>query len=133
MPRCLKASTQILWPWVWVSAAAADHSQTKLLSSSHLTADYTHLILSSQFERTIITPCLILSKHPAPVWQAVGSAGEAAGMHSARTKLQRGREGCHILRDGLWPQIGLEEVQEVHRCSPGVLTYPDLSSFTAWS
>lgn len=37
-------------------SAAADRSQTKLLSSSHLTTDYTRLILSSQFERTIITP-----------------------------------------------------------------------------
>lgn len=63
----------------------------------------------------------------------VGSAGEAAGMHGARPKLQRGRDGCRILGDGLWPQVGLEEVQEVHRCSPGIHFYPDLSSFKAWS
>lgn len=46
--------------WVWMSATA-DHSQTKLLFSSHLTTDYMCLILSSHFERTIITSSLILA------------------------------------------------------------------------
>lgn len=113
-------------------SAAADRSQTKLLSSSHLTTDYTRLILSFQFERTIITPWLILPLNIlCSDWQAVavGSAGKAASMHGVRMKLQRSRDGCHVLRDGLWPQVGLEEVQEVHRCSPAFHIYPDLSSF----
>ena len=70
-----------------------------------------------------------------PDWQAVvvGSAGEAAVVHDARTKLQGGRDGCRVFGDGLWPQVDLEEVQEVHQCSPGIHIYPDLSSFEAWS
>lgn len=57
-------------------SAAADRSQTKLLSSSHLTTDYTRLILSSQFERTIITPWLILPLNIlCSDWQAVAVGG----------------------------------------------------------
>lgn len=55
-----QTGTSTLRWWVWMSATA-DHSQTKLLFSSHLTTDYTCLILSSHFERTIITSRLILA------------------------------------------------------------------------
>lgn len=65
MLRCLKANTQTLRPWVWM-LAGADHSHTKLLSFSHLTTNYAGLILSTQFERTMITLCLIFSLNILP-------------------------------------------------------------------
>lgn len=81
--------------------AGTDHSQTKLLSFSHLTTNYPHLILSTQFERTMIA---LSSKHPAWDWQAVGSAGEAAGVHSVTMKLQRGRVGATATGIGHGPR-----------------------------
>lgn len=77
MLRCLKANTQILRPWVWM-LAGADRSQTKLLSFSHLTTNYTHIIVSTRFERTMITLCRIFPLNILPGW-AVGSAAGAAG------------------------------------------------------
>lgn len=63
---------------------AADHSQTKLLSSGHLTADYMCLILSSQFERTIITHCLIL---PLNILHQSGTS--ARGQHGGGSRHAR--------------------------------------------
>lgn len=86
--------------WVWMSATA-DHSQTKLLFSSHLTTDYMCLILSSHFERTIITSC---SGHPALGWQNIGSAGDASDTYGARTELWRAGLGATSLEKHSGPR-----------------------------
>lgn len=98
-----------------------------------LTADYTRLILSSWFERTIITPCLILPLNILCqtgrlwLWAVQGGSRHA----QCKNKLQKGKDGCCILMDGLWPQRGLQDIQELHQYSPGIHIYPGFSSFKA--
>lgn len=112
--RCLQAGTWKPRSRVWKSFAA-DHSQTKLLSSSHLTTDYTCLILSIQFERTIITARLILplnillragrlwssaAQGVQLLWMVWGQGCGAAGMGATSLgtrKVQGGLRGAPVL------------------------------------
>lgn len=119
MLRCLKANTQTLRPWVWM-LAGADHSQTKLLSFSHLTTNYTGLILSTQFERTMITLCLIFSLNILP---KTGRLWAVQGRQQACTVWQRSCRGAGwMLHPQAWTTASGRSGEGVHLGSTPIQT-----------
>lgn len=116
MLRCLKANTQILslkvgryWPLT-----------NKTLSFSHITTNYTHLILSSQFDRTMITLCLIF---PLNILPKTGRLWAVQGRQQACTVWQWScREAGWVLHPHTWTMAPGRSGEDAHLGSTSIQT-----------